>query len=274
MQGSAEPPTTSDFPLEVAFFCPTELARFARSRALATLATSRGCRLFSASGRAILPALPLRPCHLPECLRLQPPRHPYGSLARLSSGARSLRSLTCARPYSATGRGRSALATLREPGRPLPLPLCSMWPRGARSLRSLAWARYARPLAGMSPVLRVRPGNSARSPSPPMPPPRMPQVTTTPAPSHRIFRSRPQAVLELHVLSSGASLFRRMLSVTTAFPPHLPHISPTSHPRLPHVSPADLFRPGRASALPRLRTAPQYGKTSVFGQFIAPLSII
>ena len=193
MQGSAEPPTTSDFLLEVAFFCPTGLARFARSRALghipqpvavgppwqrsaslgalsrsliapcglaglarfarsralATLATSQGCSLVCASGRAILPALPLRPCHLPECLRLQPPRHPYGSLAHLSSGARSLRSLACARPYSATGRGRSALATLREPGRPLPLPHCSMWPRGARSLRSLACARYARDLAGM-----------------------------------------------------------------------------------------------------------------------------
>ena len=121
MQGSAEPPTTSDFLLEVAFFCPlglarfarsralghipqpvavgtpwqrsaslgalsrslsapcglAELARFARSRGLATLATSRGCRLFSASARAILPVLPLRPCHLPECLRLQPPRHPH-----------------------------------------------------------------------------------------------------------------------------------------------------------------------------------------------------
>ena len=235
MQGSAEPPTTSDFHPEVAFFCSlglarfarsralghipqpvavgppwqrsaslgalsrsllatcglAGLARFARSRALATLATSRGCRLFSVSARAILPVLPLRTCHLPECLRLQPPRHPYGSLARLSSGARSLRSLAC--------------------------------------------ARYARDLAGMSPGLRVRSGNSARTPSPPMPPPRMPQVTITPAPSHRIFRSRPQAVLELHVLSSGASLFRRMLSVTTAFPPHLPHVFPTSSPRLPHV---------------------------------------
>ena len=121
MHGSAEPPTTSDFLLEVAFFCSLELARFARSRALghipqpvavgppwqhsaslgalsrsllatcglaglarfarsrglATLTPSRGCRLVCASGRAILPALPLRPCHLPECLRLQPPRHPH-----------------------------------------------------------------------------------------------------------------------------------------------------------------------------------------------------
>ena len=49
---------------------------------------------------------------------------------------------------------------------------------------------------------------------------------------------------------------------------------PTFPPRLPHVSPTALFRPGRASALPRLRTAPQYGKTSVFGHSVVPLSII
>ena len=77
MHGSAEPPTTSDFPTEVAFFCPMELARFARSRGLATLAPSRGCRLFSVSDRASLPVLPLRTGHLPECLQLQPPRHPH-----------------------------------------------------------------------------------------------------------------------------------------------------------------------------------------------------
>ena len=57
--------------------CRRGLARFARSHELATLAPSRGCRLVCASGRAILPALPLSPCHLPECLRLQPPRHPH-----------------------------------------------------------------------------------------------------------------------------------------------------------------------------------------------------
>ena len=234
MQGSAEPPTTSDFLPEVAFFCPTGLARFARSRALATLATSRGCRLVYASGRAILPALPLRPCHLPECLRLQPPRHPYGSLARLSSGARSLRSLACARPYSATGRGRSALATLREPGRPLPLPLCYMWPRGARSLRSLAWARYARPLAGMSPGLRVRSGNSARTPSPPMPPPRMPQVTTAPAP--------------LREPRSSAGCFQ--------LHPPIPLVSPASPPR--PFSGRGARRHCLASALPLSTVKPAF----------------
>ena len=57
-----------------------ELARFARSRALATLASSRCGRLVSVSARASLPMLPLRPCHHTECFRLQPPRHPYGSL--------------------------------------------------------------------------------------------------------------------------------------------------------------------------------------------------
>ena len=56
--------------------CRRELARFARSRELASLAPSRGGRLVSASDRAILPALLLRPCHRPECLQLQPPRHP------------------------------------------------------------------------------------------------------------------------------------------------------------------------------------------------------
>ena len=208
MHGSAEPPTISDFPWEVAFFCPMGLARFARSRALghisqpvavgppwqrfaslgalsrsliatcglaglarfarsrglATLAPSRGCRLFSVSARAILPVLPLRPCHLPECIRLQPPRHPHTA-------------------YSVPDRRRSwnFMCSVREP-------------------------RYS------------------------------------------------------------AGCFQLQ--------PPLPHISPASPPRLPHVSPTAFFRPGRASALPRLRTAPQYGKTSVFGHSVVPLSII
>ena len=197
MHGSAEPPTTSDFHPEVAFFCPTGLARFARSRALghipqpvavgppwqrsaslgalsrslsapcglaerarfalsrglATLAPSRGCRLGCASGRASLPALPLRPCHLPECLRLQPPRHPHTA-------------------YSVPDRRRSwnFMCSVREP-------------------------------------------------------------------------------------RSSAGCFQLQ-------------------PAIPRVSPTAIFRPGRASALPRLRTAPQYGKTSVFGHSVVPLSII
>lgn len=145
-------------------------------------------------------------------------------------GARSLRSLAVARLSSAIARARCRGATLREPHRPRTLSHCFTSARAcgvpvgrARSLRSLACARYARDLAvwpyGFRPTARPR----ARRVSTSTPPHRMPQVTTAPPPSLRIFRSRLQAVLELHVLSSGGSPSRQMLLVTTTSPPHFPH---------------------------------------------------
>lgn len=62
--------------------CPlAELARYARSRALATLASSRWCRMASAPTRVQGRAMWLQPHRPTECPKLQPPRHPYGSLA-------------------------------------------------------------------------------------------------------------------------------------------------------------------------------------------------
>ena len=62
--------------------CPlAELARYARSRALATLTSSRWCRMASAPTRVQGRAMWLQPHRPTECPKLQPPRHPYGSLA-------------------------------------------------------------------------------------------------------------------------------------------------------------------------------------------------
>ena len=166
-----------------------------------------------------------------------------------------------ARLSSAIARARRFGATLREPHRTRTLSHCYTSARAcgmsvgrARSLRSLACARFARVLAvwpyGFRPTARPR----ARHVSTATPPHRMPQVTTAPPPSLRIFRFRPQAVMKLHVLSSGGSPFRQMLLVTTAY-----------LPRLPHVSPTEIFRPGRASALPRLGTAPLRAVASFYG---------
>lgn len=57
--------------------CPlAELARYARSRALATLATSRCGRMASAPPRVQGRAVCLHPHRPTECPKLQPPRHP------------------------------------------------------------------------------------------------------------------------------------------------------------------------------------------------------
>ena len=90
---------------------------------------------------------------------------------------------------------------------------------GARALRALARARSARVLAVWSRCLRHIAQASLRHVSTPPPPHRMRMVSPAPPPSLRIFRSRPQAVLELHVLRSGGSVFRYWLSVTSAWPP-------------------------------------------------------
>ena len=93
--------------------CRRKLARFARSHELAALAPSRGCRLFSVSARAILPVLPLRTGHIPECLQLQPPRHPFGSLA-IPPDAFSYNHLSPTsppRPFSGRGAPRHCLAS-------------------------------------------------------------------------------------------------------------------------------------------------------------------
>lgn len=143
-----------------------------------------------------------------------------------------------ARLSSAIARARCRGATLREPHRPRTLSHCYTSARAcgmpvgrARSLRSLACARYARVLAVVPYGFRPIAPMNGRHVAPATPPHRMPQVTTAPAPSCRSRGGRPQAVLPPLPLHSGASLFRWMLLVTTASLPYLSHIFPTYLPR-------------------------------------------
>ena len=182
--------------LDVAFFCPAFGARALRARAFS----------------------------LPKVARVLSPLRSLGGAPSHDSASRAMLGACPRAPL----RYVRPLLVLRWV-----LSVTSAF--GARALRALACARYARDLAGRSRCLRPIARMNARHVSAPPPPSRMPLYTTAPPPS-----------FSASALHSGGSQFRYVLSVTSAFCPYCLGARASAPPSPGHGAPVHLRRLGTA----------------------------